>query len=66
MPVAELALLDAGGRVGAVELVVAGEAGAVLLVRAVGAVLVAVAAPPGGDAQVVLAAELAAVARREV
>ena len=52
---------------GTVELVVgAGDGRAVVLVGAVGAVLVAVAAPPGGDAAVVLAPELSAVARREI
>lgn len=51
----------------AVELVVgAGDGGAVPLVRPVRAVLVAVASPPGGDAQGVLAPELTGVARREV
>ena len=69
--VAELALLDALlGGVGAAragELVVgAGDGGAVLLVGAVGAVLVAVAAPPGGDAEVVLAPELPRVAGGKV
>ncbi len=50
-----------------VELVVrAGDGGAVHLVGAVGAVLVAVAPPPDRDAQVVLAAELAAVTGGEI
>jgi hypothetical protein len=70
--VAEAALVDALGRplrtaLGAVELVVgAGDGRAVVLVAAVRAVLVAVAAPPGGDAAVVLATELPAVAWREI
>ena len=70
--VAESALVNAlrgslRSTLGAVELVVrAGDGRAVVLVGAVGAVLVAVAAPPGGDATVVLAPELSAVARREI